>query len=129
MQTIGERIRHLRKLRKMTQKQLAQKVGGLTSSAITQWENDQTLPSGKSLLAVALALKVTPNHILHGDDKVQQLDAIADIVAAEIGPDAMHLLRLWRTTPENVRSVILNMIEVTASNSAQPQTSQANAKP
>ena len=46
---IGERIRDLRKKHRMTQAEVARKIG-VSSPTITQWENNQTSPKGDNLI-------------------------------------------------------------------------------
>jgi len=51
-QTIGNRIKQLRKSRSMTQDQLADKLG-VTAQAVSKWENDQSCPDIAMLPAKA----------------------------------------------------------------------------
>jgi len=62
---IGERIRDLRKKNKMTQADVARKVG-VSSPTITQWENNQTAPKGDNLLKVSQVLGCTPDWLVTG---------------------------------------------------------------
>lgn len=62
---IGERIRELRKKNKMTQADVARKVG-VSSPTITQWENNQTAPKGDNLLKVSHVLGCTPDWLITG---------------------------------------------------------------
>src|SRR5690606_38370640 len=63
--TIGQRIRALRRSKKLTQAQLA-KVAGVSSPAVTEWEKDSYLPKAASLEAIANRLGVTTEYILTG---------------------------------------------------------------
>ncbi|MBF7685921.1 helix-turn-helix domain-containing protein [Acinetobacter sp. B10A] len=71
-QTIGQRIRALRRSKKLTQVQLA-KIAGVSSPAVTEWEKDSYLPKAASLDAMAKGLGVTPDFILTGI-KTKKLD-------------------------------------------------------
>lgn len=73
--TIGQRIRALRRSKKMTQVQLA-KIAGVSSPAVTEWEKDSYLPKAASLEAIANKLGVTTEYILtgKGDPEVMQKD-------------------------------------------------------
>ena len=51
-ETIGQRIRALRRSKKLTQVQLA-KIAGVSSPAVTEWEKDGYLPKAASLEAIA----------------------------------------------------------------------------
>ena len=66
-QTIGERIRARRKELKLTQKSLA-KALKLSDVSISQWERDDSEPTGKNLFALAKVLKCSPTWILFGDE-------------------------------------------------------------
>ncbi|WP_180136555.1 LexA family transcriptional regulator [Acinetobacter sp. YH12066] len=64
-QTIGQRIRALRRSKKLTQAQLA-KIAGVSSPAVTEWEKDSYLPKAASLDAIASELGVSTEYILTG---------------------------------------------------------------
>lgn len=64
-QTIGQRIRALRRSKKLTQVQLA-KIAGVSSPAVTEWEKDSYLPKAASLEAMANEFGVTTEYILTG---------------------------------------------------------------
>lgn len=64
-QTIGQRIRALRRSKKLTQAQLA-KIAGVSSPAVTEWEKDSYLPKAASLEAMANEFGVTTEYILTG---------------------------------------------------------------
>ncbi|MDV2483316.1 MULTISPECIES: LexA family protein [Acinetobacter] len=64
-QTIGQRIRALRRSKKLTQAQLA-KIAGVSSPAVTEWEKDGYLPKAASLEAMANEFGVTAEYILTG---------------------------------------------------------------
>ncbi|MFP6820724.1 helix-turn-helix domain-containing protein, partial [Acinetobacter sp.] len=64
-QSAGQRIRALRRSKKLTQVQLA-KVAGVSSPAVTEWEKDSYLPKAASLEAMANEFGVTTEYILTG---------------------------------------------------------------
>lgn len=64
-ETIGQRIRVLRRSKKLTQMQLA-KIAGVSSPAVTEWEKDSYLPKAASLEAMANEFGVTTEFILTG---------------------------------------------------------------
>lgn len=65
--SIGERIRARRKELKFTQKSLAKSLQ-LSDVSVSQWERDDSQPTGKNLFALAKALKCSPTWILFGDE-------------------------------------------------------------
>lgn len=60
--TTGERIRHYRKIRKLTQKELAEKVG-LSEPAIRLYELGKREPSEKQIEAISEALDIAPQSL------------------------------------------------------------------
>ncbi|MDE1493182.1 LexA family protein [Xenorhabdus bovienii] len=65
--SIGSRIRERRRSFRLTQRDIAQVVG-VSPSAVTQWEQDATIPSGESLLSLSKALDCSPEWIMTGKD-------------------------------------------------------------
>lgn len=65
MDTIGKRILKLRKLKKMTQKELA-KITGVSDVAVVHWEKDVNVPKLEYLTILAQALDTTIDYIMYG---------------------------------------------------------------
>lgn len=65
MNTLGSRIRVLRKEKKLTQVNVSKAVG-VSSVAVTQWEQDTNTPKGDNLLALAKVLDCDPGWLLYG---------------------------------------------------------------
>lgn len=61
--TLGERIVDARERRRLTQDQLARRIG-VSRSAIAQWETDRATPSTPHLISLSETLSVSPNHLL-----------------------------------------------------------------
>lgn len=91
----AERVKHLRGVRGMNQAQLAE-TSGLTPAAISQIEAGERVPAFKTILALAKALKTTPDNLL--DMKVEGLD-----------PSLQELSALFRdlkeVSPEDLEKV------------------------
>ncbi|OTG70598.1 hypothetical protein B9T38_12110 [Acinetobacter sp. ANC 4218] len=80
-QTIGQRIRALRRSKKLTQVQLA-KIAGVSSPAVTEWEKDGYLPKAASLEAMANEFGVTTEYILTGKgDATGSLSNVAPVTS------------------------------------------------
>lgn len=56
MKTLGEHIRHFRKKRKLTQSELAEKIGVFGKVTIYQYEKNLRVPDHKTMLLIAEAL-------------------------------------------------------------------------
>lgn len=68
METIGERIKRLRKEKKLTQSQLGEFLG-VEKSAVAKWENGRTKNlKRETIQAMAQLFGVRPSYILEGDD-------------------------------------------------------------
>lgn len=73
METIGNRIRKSRKALGLTQNEVAKAVG-VKESAVSQWENDSTEPSGRNLNTLCQILQTSVEYLLYGrDEKVTAL--------------------------------------------------------
>lgn len=75
--TIGATIKYLRQEQDITQEQLASALG-ITSRAVSQWENDRTAPDISQLPALANFFDVTTDYLLGVDirrkeDEVQRI--------------------------------------------------------
>lgn len=68
--TIGERIRARRKDLKYTQRTLASALK-ISHVSVSQWERDDSEPTGKNLFALTKILKCSPTWILFGDETSQ----------------------------------------------------------
>lgn len=75
MNTIGARIRDLRKAQKLTLKDLSAKIGP-SSVAISQWENDVNVPKHEHLSTLAEVLNTTTDFIMYG--KSESSDNVKD---------------------------------------------------
>lgn len=65
METIGSRLRVLRKKKKLTQAQLG-KLVDVSGATVSQWESDDFEPNGKNMLKLVDALDTTAEWLLFG---------------------------------------------------------------
>lgn len=65
MNTLSERIKSQRKNLKLTQGDIAKKIG-IARVSYTQWELGETNPKGENLLKLAAALSCTPDWLVTG---------------------------------------------------------------
>jgi SOS-response transcriptional repressor LexA len=72
MLTQGQRIKNLRKDRKLTQAQVA-KALGVSDVAIGYWERDLNEPGGKSLSNLAAFFGVSEAFILYGKEEISNI--------------------------------------------------------
>lgn len=64
-ETVGERIRKVRKELKLTQQDVAKSIG-VSPTSMVFWERDETAPKGSNLLSLSKKLKVEPQWLLTG---------------------------------------------------------------
>lgn len=66
--TIGERIAEYRKLMKMTQEELAEKLG-VSGQAVSKWENDISCPDIMTLPLLADIFGISVDELIRGKEK------------------------------------------------------------
>ncbi len=109
---VGLRIRELRYKNKMTQEELALKVGYTSRSSINKIEKGLVdLPQSK-IAEIAEALGTTPTYLMGWDD----LTPMDDFVYQPIDPDdkltasEQALIDLFRQVPEDQQALVLSMV-------------------
>ncbi|WP_270674615.1 MULTISPECIES: LexA family protein [unclassified Aeromonas] len=114
MESVGDRIRRLRKSLGLTQVKLAQ-ILGIKAPSVVQWESDKTNLSGENLLNAAKLFGVTPDYILYGGEIEQS--AAPNMEMAQ--PDTHRIpvisyvqAGVW-TAPNEIRECDGNMAYIT----------------
>lgn len=92
--SIGERIKNLRKERKLTQVELAKK-SNISRSYLTDIENNRYNPSVETLKAIANSLEVTLSDIL--SDEVKENSCLNDKDKKSITNDLKKLMNDFRS--------------------------------
>jgi len=87
----GDLIKEFRKDKKLTQKQLADKVN-LTSQVISNIERNYTSVSAEDLVNIANALEVTLNQLLSKDSHNKNIDPLSNKEKTDIAIQAEQLL-------------------------------------
>lgn len=106
-QTTGQRIRALRRSKKLTQVQLA-KIAGVSSPAVTEWEKDSYLPKAGSLEAMANEFGVTTEYILSGKGGEFKFEGNVAPVSPKMAP---VLSWVQAGTFTNVQSIDMSQVE------------------
>ncbi|WP_284090447.1 helix-turn-helix domain-containing protein [Acinetobacter pittii] len=73
LETMGQRIRALRREKKLTQGELA-KIVGVSAPNVTGWEKDAYAPKADPLSKMATYFGVSTSYITNGDESGPQLD-------------------------------------------------------
>lgn len=92
--TLGTRIAALRKRKGITQEDLAQ-IMGVSSQAVSKWENDISCPDIQLLPQLAATLHTTVDHLLSGKE-----DAVKLLPETERKPLEELTLRVYVYSPE-----------------------------
>lgn len=111
--SIGERIRARRKDLNHTQRTLA-KALKISHVSVSQWERDDSEPTGKNLFALSKILKCSPTWILFGDD-----EQAPDSLPPEESPlDDRHkeLIELFDALPESEQDSHLELMRARVEN-------------
>ncbi|NWK75707.1 helix-turn-helix domain-containing protein [Acinetobacter sp. SwsAc6] len=109
-QTTGQRIRALRRSKKLTQVQLA-KIAGVSSPAVTEWEKDSYLPKAGSLEAMANHFGVTTEYILTGKGDPSAMQKEQSNVVPVAPRMAPVLSWVQAGTFTNVQSIDMSQVE------------------
>ena len=73
METLGTRLKKIRRDKKMTQQQLADAIG-VSKTSVIYWEKDENTPKHESLVLLAKTLNATTEHLLYGFVNVDTWD-------------------------------------------------------
>ena len=73
MKTIGNKIKELRRSKGMSQKDIADKLG-VTSQAVSKWENGKNLPDMMMLSSIADILQVSCDELHNPEKTLEKLD-------------------------------------------------------
>lgn len=90
MDDIGNRIKEIRNRLKLTQAELGKHAGGLSKSAIHQWESGGTKPAWDALTALRKNLGINPDWVMQGEGAMLQEQGTPDAAALmESGADGL----------------------------------------
>lgn len=100
---VGVRLRHARKLRGMTQQELA-KSSGVTQASISEVETGESKsPVGTNLIKLAQSLRVSAEWLASGKGQMDQAEM-------PLPPEALSVARDWMRLAPEVRSSVRDMI-------------------
>ncbi|MDP8609664.1 helix-turn-helix domain-containing protein [Serratia marcescens] len=106
-QTPGSRIRGRRKEMKLTQRSLAQALG-ISHVSVSQWERDDSEPTGKNLFSLSRVLRCSPTWILFGDE--EQQPSQIDEIPRQLNEQQIQLLDLFDQLPESEKEIHLSAL-------------------
>lgn len=114
VESVGDRIRRLRKNLGLTQVKLAQMLG-IKAPSVVQWESDKTNLSGENLLNAAKLFGVTPDYILYGGEIEQSAAPNMEMAQPDIHriPVISYVQAGVWTAPNEIRECDGNMAYIT----------------
>lgn len=113
--TLGHRVLTRRKELKLTQRETA-KLVGVAHVTISQWERDETQPTGTRLFALAKALKCSPTWLMFGDE--EQTPEPAELLpkTPELSEKHAELIDLFDSLPESEQDAQLSEMRARVEN-------------
>ncbi|AWK13517.1 helix-turn-helix domain-containing protein [Candidatus Fukatsuia symbiotica] len=128
MESSGQRIKSRRLKLKLTQKELAKRVG-VAHVTISQWERGDTSPRGDRLFSLAEALDCEASWVLRGDS------SLAETPTAEVTREKEQLtsketilLDLFSGLPESEQEQLIKTLEEKKEHYARLLTELLNAR-
>lgn len=99
----GFRLRHVRKLRKLTQVQLA-KASGVTQASVSDLERGESKSfKGTTLVSIAQTLGVSPDWLASGKGPMELQDH-------PLSPEAVRVARDWEALAPEIRKSLADTI-------------------
>ncbi|ECC3255672.1 TPA: helix-turn-helix domain-containing protein [Salmonella enterica subsp. enterica serovar Enteritidis] len=111
--TIGERIKLRRKDLKHTQRTLA-KALKISHVSVSQWERDDSEPTGKNLFALSKVLQCSPTWILYGDEDKAPDEPVYTPPALD--ERQQELVELFNALPESEQDAQLAQLRARVEN-------------
>lgn len=93
----GTNLRDYRKANGLTQKELGARIG-VTSQAVTKWENGSRLPRMNDVLKICEVLGCTPDDLVKSN---------AETLTAK----EASLISMFRKVPEDVQNIVLTVLK------------------
>lgn len=93
MVTFGKKIKNARVAKKMTQKELALKIGAKHNS-ISDWENDKSKPDPDAIELLCGVLDISPNYLINSSP------------SESLSPAENDLIKKYRTLDTHGRKIV-----------------------
>ncbi len=110
METIGERIRELRKEQQMTQPQLARTIG-VANGVISFWENNINIPRGDYIALLAKTFNVTTDYIL-GNENEFDIKSNQTPLQTYYTQDEQLLIEAYRDMSPGKKKALFSMLDI-----------------
>ena len=91
--SIGENIRRIRKDKRLTQKELGEKLEGISQQQIGQWENGIKIPKLETIQKIATALEIPMFDLINMDEYNNLIDTkVEEQIQNDIKSGKVHLV-------------------------------------
>ncbi len=91
--SIGDNIRRIRKDKKLTQKELGEKLEGISQQQIGQWENGIKIPKLETIQKIATALEIPMFDLINMDEYNNLIDTkVEEQIQNDIKSGKVHLV-------------------------------------
>jgi Predicted transcriptional regulators len=108
METIGGRIKFLRKKEGLTSEELAERIG-LKKASISSYENDRYDPSAKTIISICQEFNISADWLLMGKESIGP-QAGESSINFEISPEEYDLIVKLRALDAYNQSEVVELI-------------------
>lgn len=121
LKTIGDRLKHLRKIEGMTQKDIADRTN-IKRGNVSHYENNKIMPSAETIIELSKLFKVSTDWLLTGKgstEEVAQEDNVSSSILGELTNEDIKILQLFRQLNDRDKIKIEGIIETKINESKQ----------
>lgn len=107
---VGGRIKTIRKRLGLSQEAFGKLAGGVSKSAVSQWERGDTSPQRDALMALQKKRLINPDWIITGKGEPFLSPGGAQAAEGAFPPDLISIIPEWSSLPDQVRKHYLAII-------------------
>lgn len=104
--TFGEKIKSARLAKKLTQQQLAEKIGAKHNS-VSDWEKDKSKPDMDTIELICGALDITPSYIMGTKSDEEYGNIIGNLMNE---PDLLDMIEEYKLLSDDDKKAIRQII-------------------
>ena len=109
--TVNERIKFIRKEKKLTMEAFGKRIG-VNKTSISMIESGQNKPSGRTIRAICREFNIREEWLVNGTGEIYEINATLDALIQEFGfgEREKHLAELFLTLDANKRNIALEYV-------------------
>lgn len=108
--SIGQRIKELRVSKKLSQKELAEKLG-VSRGNVGDWESEKSKPGADALLALSRFFGVTADWLLSGEEQPRNARISVHAIGDDFTPHEVEFLAKVRQLSKENRIKVEGIVE------------------